>query len=175
MSLQKMLVALDQTPLADQVFDHALTLAHQHQGILRLVHCLILNPYESIGEMLGSSLDPDSQNVFQKAKEAVLLQQIEEALPWLNELCRKAVHQGIQADFVFQICEVGEASRWICHHAYRWNADVIIIGNSDQQTPRKQVSGGVSNSIVHHAHCPTVIVQPSVKQSQLYHQPIFVG
>ncbi len=79
MSVQKMLVAFNQTPLADQVFDHALTLAHEHFWILRLVHCLIVNPYESIGEMLGSSVDSESQTVFKKAKQGVLLQQIEEA------------------------------------------------------------------------------------------------
>ncbi|MGP1384972.1 MAG: universal stress protein [Thainema sp.] len=155
MKFQKILVALNDPEQDQVVFNHALSLVQPGESHLKLVHCLSLDIYKNLGSMMDAGAGLRSRSEVLEENEADQLEQVQAAQPWLEDLRDRAVNQDIAADFV---CEVDDPGRLICRLAQDWNADVMVVGNSGKKGLKRLMLGSVSNHVVKHAPCLTIVV-----------------
>jgi nucleotide-binding universal stress UspA family protein len=155
MRFRKILVALDNPQRDEVVFKHALSLAQSGESHLKLVHCLSLDIYHNLGSMLDAGAGLRSSSNVLKEDEADLLERVQAARSWLANLRDRVMAQDIAVDF---ICEVDEPGLLICRLGQDWNADVIVVGNSGKKGLKRLVLGSVSNHVVKHAPCLTIVV-----------------
>jgi nucleotide-binding universal stress UspA family protein len=55
---------------------------------------------------------------------------------------------------------MGEVEREIVHLAEDLGAGLILMGSRGRGGIRRALMGGVSDSVVRHAHCPVMVVRP---------------
>ncbi|MFP4651749.1 MAG: universal stress protein, partial [Phormidium sp.] len=79
----RLLVGLDQTTLADQVFQQALTLAQDRQGELYLVHCLNLEFQGQLGTLLDAGMGLQSRINLSELQQSQQVKQLKAARRWL--------------------------------------------------------------------------------------------
>lgn len=155
MRFQKILVALDDPRRDEAVFKHALSLAQSGESHLKLVHCLSLDIYHNLGSLIDAGAGLRSSSDVLKENEAELLERAQAVQSWLADLRDRAMAQDIAADFV---CEIDEPGLLICRLGQGWNADVIVVGNSGKKGLKRLALGSVSNHVVKHAPCLTIVV-----------------
>lgn len=153
MTYQKILVALDNTPLAKKVFEEALSVAKCHQATLKLVHCL---PMETVSTAPYTSLYEGEFDDFSYLMRERLESQATETKQWLSNYQKIAVEQGITAEWDWKI---GEPGRWVRDIAKDWEADLIVVGRRGLSGMSEMLLGSVSNYIVHHAPSSVLVVQ----------------
>lgn len=153
MPYKKILVALDDSPLGQQVFEQALALAKQNGANLMLFHSILidnqtLTPYISLyNEQLAE---------FSYAMREQLDKEIEKVRHWLDNYAKIAEAQQITAEWD---CKIGEPGRWIRDLANSWNADLIVLGRRGLKGISEMFLGSVSNYVVHHANCSVLVIQ----------------
>lgn len=158
MGFQKILVALDYSPLSRAVFDQALDLAKANGASLRLLHCLT---NETIGESMGPmpvemGFYPEFAGYAYRSQPLLTEKRLEEAEAMLRSYCETAKKQGVVADFD---CPVGEASLSICKAAQNWGADLLVLGRRGRTGLTEALMGSVSNYVMHHAACSVLVIQ----------------
>ena len=153
MTYQKILVALDNSPLGKLVFEQALTLAKANGADLMLFHCL---PMETPSNAPYTSLYEGEFSNFSELMRERLENQAQETQTWLGEYGKLANDQGIATEWDWKI---GEAGRWIRDMAKTCEADLIIVGRRGLSGVSEMFLGSVSNYVVHHAPCSVLVVQ----------------
>ena len=154
---KKILVALDNSPQRDTVFDKALTLAQQSDARLMLLH--VLSAYEegSPGIPIRSYhayypvLDDTTWKVYQQRWEAFEAR----GLNQLNQDIDQAQTVGVQAEFSQS---AGDPPQVICNVAKSWDADLIVVGSHGRKGLGELLLGSVSNYVMHHAPCSVLVV-----------------
>ena len=153
MGYHKILAALDQSPLGEEVLQQAITLAQFSGASLMLCHCIpmesqILSPYPSFysEEMLN----------FSQMIQERLKQETANTQTWLKEHSETAIAAGIPTEWQIQI---GEPGRYVRDLAIEWQADLIILGRRGLRGFQELFLGSVSNYVVHHATCSVLVVQ----------------
>lgn len=160
MVYQKILVALDQSPLGEEVLQQAIALAQCFGSSLMLCHCIpvesqILSPYPSFysEEMLN----------FSQMIQERLKQETTHAQTWLQQQSETAIAAGIATETQIQI---GEPGRYVRDLAKEWQADLIIIGRRGLRGFQELFLGSVSNYVLHHAPCSVLVVQATPTSSE---------
>ncbi len=156
---EKILVALDQSPTGDAIFQKALTLAKTHTAQLMLLHILTSeeegSPIPIPSGAYNMYWDPGLDfniDVWQKQWETYECEGLEK----LRSLCAKANQENISTEFR-QI--PGHAGRVICDFAISWGADLIVIGNRGRSGLKEWVLGSVSNYVLHHSQCNVLTIK----------------
>ncbi len=152
---QKILIAVDQSELAQSAVNTAQDLAKAHQASLRILHCLSLP--------LPTQLDfGDRYRGNLKESLAVAQQQLDDNLEqtrqWLSALEAEAQAKGIDTTWEWR---GGDAGPQICHVAKTWPADLIIMGRRGRGRLKAALLGSVSNYVLHHAPCSVLVIQGS--------------
>ncbi|MDJ0510630.1 MAG: universal stress protein [Crocosphaera sp.] len=153
MTYQKILAALDNSPLGKLVFEQALAVAKYDQATLMLFHCL---PMETPSNAPYTSLYEGEFSDFSYLMRERLESQAQETNAWLEEYGKLANEQGIATEWHWKI---GEPGRWIRDMGKTWKADLIIVGRRGLSGVSEMFLGSVSNYVVHHAPCSVLIVQ----------------
>lgn len=154
----KILVALNNNEMGQQVFAHALNLATASNAELLLLH--VISPFDddylnaSAMETYSVYDNRHAHNVEYYVSQWQNLK--EEGIEFLTLLNNQAIAKGITADFSQ---ELGEPSRIICNIARSWNADLIILGRRGISGLSEFFLGSVSNYVLHHAPCSVLTVQ----------------
>jgi len=158
MSFNKILVAINHSPLSPHAFTAALELAQSNQAALRLIHCIAT---EMIAEpTVPMSYDPGLQPTQAmgdyQTQQLLIEQQIEAAQTLLARYRQEALNQAviIEADY-----EIGEAGYLLCKVAKDWQADLIVVGRRGRSGLAEALLGSVSNYVVHHAPCSVLVIQ----------------
>lgn len=156
---KKILVALDMSPMAEDVFAKAVSLAKNDQAELLLVHIITS---EEDNSPLAIPLDvieyyPASGNeltiqAWQKQWENY----IQEGINFLEKHYQEAIATNVKTQYT-QI--QGSAARTICKFARENETDLIVIGRRGRTGLSEILLGSVSNYVLHHAHCSVLIVQ----------------
>jgi nucleotide-binding universal stress UspA family protein len=154
----KILVAVDNSPISEKVFDEAASLAKEANANFMLLH--VLSPFEksylnSVGVHANSDYPTFNANdidyymgIWEGLKE--------EGLKYLQMLCNKANELGISTEFTQNL---GDPGRIVCEVASNWNADLIIMGRRGHSGLNELFLGSVSNYVLHHAPCSVLTVQ----------------
>ncbi len=153
MTYQKILAALDNSPLGKLVFEQALAMAKSNKASLMLFHCL---PIETPSNAPYTSLYEGEFSDFSYSMREHLEHQAEETKAWLEDYGKRASEQGIATEWDWKI---GEPGRWIRDMAKTWEADLIIVGRRGLSGVSEMFLGSVSNYVVHHAPCSVLVVQ----------------
>jgi nucleotide-binding universal stress UspA family protein len=154
---KRILVALDNSPLREDVFDKALALAKATQASLMLCH--ILSAYEegSPGLPIRSYqayypvLEDSTWRLYQKRWEEFEA----EGIAQLSKELDRARAAGVEAEFTQS---AGEPAAMISNLADTWQADLIIVGSHGRKGLGELLLGSVSNYVMHHAHCSVMVV-----------------
>ncbi|ACB52040.1 unknown [Crocosphaera subtropica ATCC 51142] len=153
MKYQKILIALDNSPLAKKVFEEGLSIAKYHEAALKLFHCL---PIETPSTVPYTSLYEGEFNDFSYLMREQLETQAKEAEKWLKNYAAIADKQGVSIEWDWKI---GEPGRWVKETAQDWQADLIVVGRRGLTGVSEMLLGSVSNYIVHHSPCSVLVVQ----------------
>jgi nucleotide-binding universal stress UspA family protein len=155
----KILVALDNSELSQQVFDRAVFLAKSTNASLMLLH--VQSAYDEYylkpgfpGAEIYPSLYTQTSPTYMKQCEEMEKQGLEE----LKFLVGQAIAAGVKAEF---IQNQGDPGRIICNAAISWQADLIIMGRRGRTGLSEWFLGSVSNYVLHHAPCAVLVVQHS--------------
>ncbi len=146
MSFEKILVAIDTSPLAAFVFEQAATLAERENARCRVFHCIDSSRLSQYAPIL--SLDTAEE----KGQELLQLYQ------------QKASAWNISADFSYGMGEPGQA---ICDTSREWGADLIVVGRRGHSGVAEMLIGSVSNYVVHHAPCSVLVIQGNALNEEI--------
>ena len=158
MSFQRILVAIEDSPLDSSVFKAALELAHSNKAILRLLHCI---GNEVVAEPMSSTpfetnFSPSLLMDSYQNQQIIIDQQIEEAQSILQRYSQEAIGHGVPTESDYLVGEVGYQ---LCEAAKDWAADLIVVGRQSRSGWAEALIGSVSNYVVHHAPCSVLVIQ----------------
>lgn len=162
MSFQKILVAIDNSPLCPATFAASLDLARSNQAQLKLFHCINsdLIAESFVGSVNLDAMSPPTMMTTDFQTQQILIeQQMQEGSALLQEYAQVAQQQGVITD---SICLVGEAGNQLCEMARDWVADLIVVGRRGRTGLAEAFLGSVSNYVVHHAPCSVLVIQDVV-------------
>jgi nucleotide-binding universal stress UspA family protein len=165
MSFKKILVAIDRSPRAADIFQQALDLAQQNQASLMIYHAPNREDWGDTWPLVqtGIGVYPAVAEELYQLQEERLQQTIKQSRVWLQSFCQKAMDQGISVEFD---CEVQAPGVRICQLANSWGADLIILGRRGRSGLAEMVLGSVSNHVVHHAPCSVLVTQGTLAASE---------
>jgi len=172
MGFKKILVAIDRSPLATEIFEQALDLAQKERACLMLFHCLNREDWLEAGPLLQTGVGLHSfigENLYQFQQEH-FREAVQEAQQWLESYCQEAAAQGVPAEFCYGMQSPGLR---ICNLARDWAADLILLGRRGRRGLKEILLGSVSNYVVHHAPCSVLVAQgatPTVASAPTSHQ-----
>jgi nucleotide-binding universal stress UspA family protein len=166
---KKILVALDQSPMAQQIFDQALAIAKANQSSMMLLHVLSADedgsPQILVSPDIGYYPALSDTNLLIYREQWELYEK--KGLSMLERWAESAKSAGVTADYVQN---VGQAGKNICRLAKDWGADLVVMGRRGRSGITELLLGSVSNYVLHHVPCSTLIVHiepaddvPSVK------------
>ncbi|MBE9177323.1 universal stress protein [Oculatella sp. LEGE 06141] len=163
MGFQKILAALDYSPLCQLVFDQALELALRNRARLMLFHCLSSDPVAGPPPFSGElGLSPRWLNQAYQAQYVHLEQQIQQTQALLNRYYEVAVQHGVATECDYRIAEPGQG---LCLAAKQWEASLIVLGRRGRRGIAEVLFGSVSNYVLHHASCAVLVIQPDSIQA----------
>lgn len=161
---KKILVALDSSSISKLVFAKALSLAKQNQANLMLLHVLSGEEEDSPMPLPPEVGAPYWTTVSELTLESWLKQWETYKNECLEQL-QKFTVEAHQADITTEFRQLpGSAGRTICHLAWSWQADLIVIGNRGHSGLGELLLGSVSNYVLHHAPCSVLTVKDYVTE-----------
>lgn len=156
---KKMLIAMDQSPLGEMVFNKAFALAKELKSSLMLLHVLSADEEGSPSFHLPSAavggrsvvLDNAAFEIYQK--EWQLYQQ--KGMDFLRTHEALATQAGLSVEFTQT---AGHPGRIICSLAKTWEADLIVVGRRGRSGLNELLLGSISNYVLHHAPCEVLTI-----------------
>ena len=151
--IQKILVALDISKTSESIFQKAVQLSKATGAELTLLHVMY-------GEEEGappnlfyapSSLIDDFLTFQHKWQEFE-----QSCLQKLQKYAEKVSAAGVNSEIVQKY---GDPGRTICDVARDRNTDLIVMGRHGRSGLTELMLGSVSNYVVHHAQCNTLVIQ----------------
>ena len=149
MEYQKILVALDSSPMSQAVFERGLAIARKNHSALMLCYCLTS---DSTFWVEPTSYHSETASDFKERYQ----ESLEKANQWLAEYGNKAKGQEVATEWT---CQVDKPEHLILEVAKNWGADLIVLGRRGRRGLAEIFLGSVSNYIVHYAPCSLLIVQ----------------
>ncbi|HEY9825286.1 MAG TPA: universal stress protein [Stenomitos sp.] len=146
MNFRKIVIAINESPLAPFVFAQSLALAEKKNAICKIFHCI------------------DSSSLSYYAPIRSLTSAEERIQKLLKIYQQKAKTSNVSAEFGY---EIGEPGRAICNFAQRWKADLVIVGRRGNSGLDEMLVGSVSNYVVHHAPCSVLVIQGKAVEEKL--------
>ncbi len=157
---EKILVALDQSSMSQQVFQKALALAQSSQSQLMLLHVLSVDeegsPQLPVSPGLGYYPLVNDAGLSAYKEQWERFEQAGQEL--LQSLCNQAIATGITTEMTQT---AGSPGRCICNLAETWEADLIVLGRRGRRGLSEFLLGSVSNYVLHHAPCSIFVVHAS--------------
>lgn len=150
----KILVAVDNSAIAEQVIEVAFALAKSVDGQLMLLHVLSQNAEDS-PISFAPYASSYSIDLIEKFKEDWKQYQ-KESLQKLEAWTQKAKDMNIKAELRQ---ENGNPGPIICDIAKEWEAELIVIGRRGHSMASEIILGSVSSYVIHRSHCSVHIVQ----------------
>ena len=152
----KILLATDGSKEAELAARTAAELADKTGSELHVVHVFGIVPwYPSYPEGTGSDEAELEDPLIEEELQRLSEQRSRELLDAEVEKVRSVGGTLVQAHL-----REGGAAQEIVGLAEEIGAGLIVMGSRGQSGIRRALMGSVSDSVVHHAHCPVMVVRP---------------
>ena len=156
---KKILVALDMSPMADDVFEKALSIGKSNEAELLLLH--VISSEEDNSPL---AIPPNIYDLYPAANNELTIKSWQEEwenyIKQGNELLEKYSQKALNSEVKVENLQVqGNAGRTICKIAKEKQADLIVIGRRGRTGIGEMLLGSVSNYVLHNAYCSVLIVQ----------------
>jgi nucleotide-binding universal stress UspA family protein len=156
-AIEKILVALDDSPASERVFEEALTLAKQKNAQLILLHVLSTDERDSSAlTCLIPYSNLTTREDLVKFYRVQRQRAEEQGMATLKQFASQARDNGVAVRFVQSI---GNPRELICHTACMWQADLIVMGRRNHSRLSEWWTGSVSKHVSHTAPCAVRVVQ----------------
>jgi nucleotide-binding universal stress UspA family protein len=141
MSFQKVLIAVDEDPIAAHAAEVGMELAHSLHAQVALTY--VIDPALILGPEAGIAADELITAARQDAARLVA-----------------DFRARLQADaHALAFVPVGSPASEIVKAAKEWQADLIVIGSHGRRGVTRALVGSVAEGIVRHAPCPVLVVR----------------
>jgi nucleotide-binding universal stress UspA family protein len=157
--LQKILIAIGDSPESEKILEVALTLADKHHGQILLLH--VLNPLTPQGFETAAS--PLIGGILPIIDDVVIRQYVEEwkqyeqrGMEKLLAYVQQANDRGIKAEILQNF---GDSGPMICDAAKNWSADLIVMGRNQKSPLNEFLLGSTSNYVLHNAFCSVMVIR----------------
>jgi nucleotide-binding universal stress UspA family protein len=152
---QRILVAFNDTPEAQQAFENALALAKQFQAELFVfgaaeIPLPAIAPIPPYSYPMWTPLSTEVNELRREGSDTGQLQQ----------KCTQANAEGVMAYWEYRIGPVGQL---ICAYAQEINADLVVLGRRGLRGVSEMILGSVSNYVMHHSPCSVLVVQAAAE------------
>ena len=141
--MANIVVAIDFSPVTDQVIEHASLLARSLSAKLWLIHAGQPEPdfigYDSGPQTVRDQVAGDLREEHRRTQQAA----------------EKLRSSGIDAT---ALCPQGSTVETILHEAEKLDADLIVIGSHGHGAIHRVLLGSVSEGVLRKAACPVMIV-----------------
>ncbi|MBD2194434.1 MULTISPECIES: universal stress protein [Calothrix] len=169
----KILIAVNNSEVTQQIFDQALALAKATNAQLIIMY--VLSPFDEryptppgiATDGIYPPFSSDDINYYLGQWESLK----QEGIELLTLLTNQAIAHGVNAEYTQ---EFGDPGRMICEVARKAQADLIIIGRRGLTGIKEFFLGSVSNYVLHHAHCSVLTVQGVIEDSTSTPQAVAV-
>ena len=141
MAFAKILIAVDEDPIAVRAAEVGMELARSLEAQVALVH--VIDPSVIYAPEAGMPAD-----------ELALIAQRDGARVMADIRARLATGSSV-LQFIVQ----GPAGPAIAKAAKEWNADVIVIGSHGRGGITRAILGSVAEAVMRHAPCPVLVVR----------------
>jgi nucleotide-binding universal stress UspA family protein len=135
---ERILVAVDGSSQSSKTILAGIDLAQRYGATVTVLHVREFEKYEGSDVDLGPPQDARSL---------------------VNEVVGRFSEAGIQATGEIRRVTPGLTSDEIVRVAEQADANLIVLGTRGMSEFRSIVLGGVANKVVHHAHCPVLLVR----------------
>jgi nucleotide-binding universal stress UspA family protein len=157
--LQKILLAIGDSPDFAQILESGLSLAEKLGAEILILH--VLNPLVPHG--LSAVENPLVGGVLPIVNDRAIEQFITawheyelKGIDRLQTYAAQARARGVKAD---TLQNYGDSGPLICEAAKNWGADLILIGRNQKSMLSEVFVGSTSNYVVHHAPCSVMVIQ----------------
>ncbi len=157
--LQKILVAIGDSPDSEQIFTTALTLAQKLDAEILLLH--VLNPLVPHG--LSTVSSPLIGGIFPMINEVevdrylVAWKEYErQGIDRLQAYAERVKEGNVKAEI---LQNYGDSGPLICEAAKNWSAEMILMGRNQKSMLSEVFMGSTSNYVLHHAACSVMVIQ----------------
>ncbi len=159
MMLQKILIAIGDSPDSEKILAAGFALAEKHNGQILLLH--ILNPlaphgFETVASPLIGGVLPIIDDVAIRAYLEEWQKYEQRGMKRLQSFAQQASERGIKAEILQSF---GDAGPMICDAAKNWSADSILMGRNQKSTLNEFFLGSTSNYVLHHALCSVMVIR----------------
>lgn len=141
MSFRKILIAVDNSPIAARAAEVGAELAGNLHAQIALVHTI--EPEQLFGP--GVEIPRDELETALEKDSAQLMADLRASLP-----------PGVPAQ---QFVEEGSPGEVIVKTAAEWGADAIVIGSHGRRGVTRAILGSVAEFVMRHAPCPVLVVR----------------
>lgn len=142
MGFQKLLIAVDESPIAARAVDVAMDLAKSLHAQVALVHVIDPSPIYAA----EAGMPSDELAVLAERDGTRLMADLRARLP-------ADVH-------VLQFLPWGQPGPEIAKAAKEWGADLVVIGSHGRRGLTRALVGSVAEAVMRHAPCPVLVVRP---------------
>ncbi|MBX2865244.1 MAG: universal stress protein [Leptolyngbyaceae cyanobacterium MAG.088] len=162
---QKILVAIDNSTTAQQIFDQALALAKPLQAQLMLLHVLSVEEegYPELPAIPSLHYYPGLSDIPLDAYRQQWESYEQNGLDRLTQLAEQAQKVGVQVEIAQKS---GSAGHLICELGQSWGADLIYMGSRGRAGLSELLLGSVSNFVMHHAPCSVLVMRGELRHQQ---------
>lgn len=157
--LQKILVAIGDSPDSEQIFTAGLAVAQKLGAEILLLH--VLNPLVPHG--LSTVSSPLVGGIFPMINEVevdrylVAWKEYErQGIDRLQAYVERARADDIKTEM---LQNYGDSGPLICEAAKNWSAEMILMGRNQKSMLSEVFMGSTSNYVLHHAACSVMVIQ----------------
>jgi len=143
---RRILVAVDGSHVSDRALDVALGLVKDQQARLRIVHVV-----DTVPEAIGAYPVPDFDLYRQASLEA--------GSNVLDEAIAVAQRADVSAEPALVEMETSHPSIGVVKAAFRWSADLIVMGTHGRTGLMHLLLGSVAEGVVRDASVPVLLVR----------------
>lgn len=156
--MERILVPLDGSPLAEEALPHAKKLASRFSGTMFLVRVVPTAQQLAAASFAGGAGMQGVPPVDMSSMDKVVELQIDEARAYLTEVASKVKSEGIRTEW--EVRE-GAAAEVIIECAREKRIDAIVISSHGRSGLGRLVFGSVADRVIREAGIPVVVIKPS--------------
>jgi nucleotide-binding universal stress UspA family protein len=145
MEFKKILIAVDDSPLAMKAAKAGFALAHALKATIALVY-VVDKSKTAINTNLGLTSGESKRILLQEADKTI------------QQFIR--MYDGINIDEVYRFTPGGSPSDQIIKISEEWGADLIVMGSHGKTSLERVITGSLAEYVIRHAKIPVLITPP---------------